>query len=372
MKKYPGLLFALLLAACGGGGGGGGGGSATTSSAAPSSTSPKACTDGPYTTDATKVCTDSSGNLVTAYVYVQPNTVIPDGTVITADTTWPTSGSPYFLAGTVRVAPGVTLTIGDNTVVETYRTVPCTAGCVGTIPTKGIINVAGTLNVGNQGPVQLLGVTAANTSLTQDAGGGIVSITHTVLQDAFVQISDAAPFSMTYSQATHLNVTPIVRNGVTTFEAGTNGYPRLSKSATVKGNTFVDSAAFAFDPSVFVQNNLFINMVDPLVLIDAFPAGAQAPTGIAQRNSFLFKKDSPNVNRIVIESHGTYNASTVHSLDFSNNFWGVTDNTTIQSRVLDSTDTSSPRLPNVILYAPPLQNPDAATPADPQSATPNV
>ncbi|CAB3709123.1 hypothetical protein [Paraburkholderia rhynchosiae] len=369
MKKHPGLLFALLLAGCGGGGGGS---SASTSSAAPASTSPKACTDGPYTTDAAKVCTDASGNLVTAYVYVQPNTVIPDGTVITADTTWQASGSPYFLAGTVRVAPGVTLTIPDNTVVETYRSVPCTADCVGTIPTKGIINVAGTLNVGSQGPVQLLGVTAANTSLTQDAGGGVVSITHTVLQDAFVQISDVAPFSMTYSQATHLNVTPIVRNGVTTFEPGTNGYPRLSRSATVTGNTFVDSAAFAFDPSVFVQNNLFINMVDPLVLIDAFPAAGQPPSGIAQRNSFLFKKDSPNLNRIVIESHGTYNASTVHSLHFSNNFWGVTDNTTIQSRVLDSTDTANPRLPNVILYAPPLQTPDPATPADPQSATPNV
>ncbi|WP_176044665.1 hypothetical protein [Paraburkholderia phenoliruptrix] len=371
MKKYPGLLFVLLLAACGGGGGGGSG-SATTASATPSSTSPKACTDGPYTTDPAKVCTDANGNLVTAYVYVQPNTVIPDGTVITANTTWPASGSPYFLAGTVRVAPGVTLTMPDNTIVETYRAVPCTSDCVGTIPTKGIINVAGTLNVGSQGPVQLLGVTAANTSLAPDAGGGTVSITHTVLQDAFVQINDAAPFSMTFSQATHLNVTPIVRNGVTTYQAGTNGYPRLSKSATVKGNTFVDSAAFAFDPSVFVQNNLFINMVDALVLIDAFPANGQAPTGIAQRNSFLFKKDSPNVNRIVIESHGTYDASTVHSLDFSNNFWGVTDNTTIQSRVLDSTDTTNPRLPNVILYAPPLQSADPATPADPQSATPNV
>ncbi|WP_244142621.1 hypothetical protein [Paraburkholderia phenoliruptrix] len=143
--------------------------------------------------------------------------------------------------------------------------------------------------MGSQGPVQLLGVTAANTSLAPDAGGGTVSITHTVLQDAFVQINDAAPFSMTFSQATHLNVTPIVRNGVTTYQAGTNGYPRLSRSATVKGNTFVDSAAFAFDPSVFVQNNLFINMVDALVLIDAFPANGQAPTGIAQRNSFLFK-----------------------------------------------------------------------------------
>ncbi|MFM0195703.1 hypothetical protein PQQ65_21590 [Paraburkholderia strydomiana] len=370
MKKYPGLLFALLLAACGGGGGGGN--SATTASSAPSSTSPKACTDGPYTTDPTKVCTDASGNLVTAYVYVQPKTVIPDGTVITADTTWPASGSPYFLAGTVRVAPGVTLTIPDNTIVETYRAVPCKADCVGTIPTKGIINVAGTLNVGSQGPVQLLGVTAANTSLAQDAGNGTVSITHAVLQDAFVQINDAAPFSMTYSQATHMNVTPIVRNGVTTYEAGTNGYPRLSRSATVKGNTFVDSAAFAFDPSVFVQNNLFINMVDPLVLIDAFPANGQAPTGVAQRNSFLFKKDSPNGNRLVIESHGTYNASTLRSLDFTNNFWGVTDNTTIQSRVRDSTDTANPRLPNVILYAPALQSPDPATPADPQSATPNV
>ena len=148
--------------------------------------------------------------------------------------------------------------------------------------------------------------------------------------------------------------------------------PRLSKSATVKGNTFIDSAAFAFDPSVFVQNNLFINMIDPLVLIDAFPANRQAPTGIAQRNSFLFKNDSPNGNRLVIESHGTYNASTGHSLDFSNNFWGVTANTTIQSRMLGSTDTANPRLHNVILYAPPLQSPDPATPADPQSAAPNV
>ncbi len=148
--------------------------------------------------------------------------------------------------------------------------------------------------------------------------------------------------------------------------------PRLSKSATVKGNTFIDSAAFAFDPSVFVQNNLFINMIDPLVLIDAFPANGQAPTGIPQRNSFLLKNDSPNGNRLVIESHGTYNASTGHSLDFSNNFWGVTDNMTIQSRMLDSTDTANPRLHNVILYAPPPQSPDPATPADPQSAAPNV
>ncbi|MEZ2311931.1 hypothetical protein AB6809_35620 [Paraburkholderia sp. RCC_158] len=117
-------------------------------------------------------------------------------------------------------------------------------------------------------------MTAANTSLAQDASNGTVSITHTVLQDAFVQMNDAAPFSMTYSQATHMNVTPIVRNGVTTYEAGTKGYPRLSRPATVKGNTFVDSAVSAFDPSVFVQNNLFINTVDPAIALPPASTGA--------------------------------------------------------------------------------------------------
>jgi hypothetical protein len=50
----------------------------------------------------------------------------------------------------------------------------------------------------------------------------------------------------------------------------------------------------------------------------------------------------------------------------------VTDNTTIQSRILDSTNTSDPKLPNVIEYAPAAVSPDPATPADPQSGTPNV
>jgi hypothetical protein len=73
----------------------------------------------------------------------------------------------------------------------------------------------------------------------------------------------------------------------------------------------------------------------------------------------------------VIAAHGTYSASTLHTLDFSNNFWGVTDNTTIQSRILDSTDTSNPQLPNVISYAPAAVSADPATPADPQGNVPN-
>ncbi|MEM5440046.1 hypothetical protein [Paraburkholderia diazotrophica] len=370
MKANLVVLSAVALAACGGGGGSGNSGTGAASATPASTPAPShVCSDGPFTTDVTKVCTDANGNVVTAYVYALPTTVIADGTVITSNTTWSASGSPYIIAGTLQIAKGATLTVADNTIVEGLKPVPCTSDCIGQIPTKGIINVAGVMNVGGSNPPQLLGVTISN--LDTQAGGGTVSIQHTLLQDAFVQISNAAPFSMTYCQAYRLNVTPIVRAGVTTYQAGTNGYPSFSNSA-LKYNMFVDSAAFAFDPSVVVQNNLFINMVDPLVLIDAFPTGGQVPAGIAKNNSFLFKQNSPNVNRIVIESHGTYNATTVHTFDFSNNFWGVTDNTTIQSRIRDSTNTSNPRLPNVINYAPPAANPDPATPADPQSGTPNV
>lgn len=314
------------------------------------------------------MCSDASGKVVTAYVYAQPQTIIADGTVISSDTTWPESGSPYYIAGTVQVAKGATLTVPDNVIVESLKPVPCAADCIGQIPTTGIINVAGQLNVGGSSQAQLLGVTVSN--VDANVGGGTVSIQHTSLEDAYVQISRAAPFSMTYSQAYRLNVTPIVRAGVTTYEAGTNGYPSFS-NATLKYNTFVDSAAFAFDSSVVMQNNLFVNMVDALVLVNDFPASG-APTGFARNNSFLFKTDSPNLSRMVIASHGTYDASVVHTLDFSNNFWGVTDNTTIQSRILDSTDSTDPKLPNVINYAPAATSPDPATPADPQSGTPNV
>jgi len=365
MKSRLVLMSAFALAACGGGGGGGSG-NTSAASAAPASAPAAACTGGPYTTDVTKVCTGANGT-TTAYVYALPVTVIPDGTVITSDTAWTPAGSPYLIAGTVQLAKGVTLTVEDNTIVESFKPVPCTADCIGTIPTKGIIDVAGTMNVGQSGQAQLLGVTVSN--VDPQTGGGRVSIQHTLLEDAFVQISNAVPFSMTDSQAYRLNVTPIVRAGVTTYQAGTNGYPSFS-NAIVKSNTFIDSAAFAFDPSVIMQNNLFVNMVDPLVLINAFPAGT--PTGVAKNNSFLFKQGSPNINRIVIESHGTYDASAVHTLDFSANFWGVTDAAAIQLRVRDSTNTSNPRLPNVINFTPPATQPDPATPADPQSGTPDV
>lgn len=367
MKSNLVVLATVALAACGGGGGNSGTNAASASPAsspAPSHT----CSGGPLTTDVTKVCADANGNVVTAYVYALPTTTIPDGTVIASDTTWSPSGSPYFIAGTMQIAKGATLTVADGTIVETLKPVPCTADCIGQIPTKGIVNVAGTLNVAGSNQAQLLGVTVSN--LNTQAGGGTVNIQHTLLEDAFVQVNNTTPFSMTYSQAYRLNVTPIVRAGVTTYQAGTNGYPSFSNSV-VKYNTFIDSAAFAFDPSVTMQNNLFVNMVDPLVLINAFPVG-QAPSGTAKSNSFLFKQDSPNQNRIVIESHGTYDATAVHTLDFSNNFWGVTNNTTIQSRIRDSTNTSNPQLPNVINYTPPAANPDPATPADPQSGTPNV
>ncbi len=363
MKTYLVILAAASLAACGGGGG------SSTSAASAAPTTSQACSGGPYTTDATKVCTDAGGHLVTAYVYAMPTTVIPDGTIISSDTTWAPGGSPYLIAGKVQIAKGVTLTVPDNTIVEALRRVPCKADCIGTPPTTGIINVAGTLAVGGTNTTQLLGVTVSN--ISPDTSGGTVNIQHTVLQDAFIQLSRDASFSMTYSQALHLNVSPIVRAGVTTYEAGTNGYPSF-RNSTIKYNSFIDSASFAFDPSVVMQNNLFVNMVDPLVLINDFPTNGQAPAGIARNNSFLFKKDSPNPNRMVIESHGTYDASAVHTLDFSNNFWGVTDNTTIQSRIQDSTNTSNPRLPNVINYAPPATAADPATPADPQIGTPNI
>lgn len=300
-------------------------------------------------------------------VYAIPVTVVPDGTVIAADTTWGPGGSPYFIAGTVQVAKGVKLTVADNTIVEGLKRLPCATDCIGQIPTTGIVNVAGSMNVGGSNQAQLLGVTVSN--IDSQHGGGMVDIQHTHLEDAFIQISNAAPFSMTYSDAYRLNVTPIVRAGTTTYQAGTNGYPSFSNS-TLRFNTFVDSAAFAFDPSVIMQNNLFVNMVDPLVLINAFPSGT--PAGIARNNSFLFKQDSPNPNRTVIESHGIYDATAIHTLDFSNNFWGITNTTTIQGRVRDSTNTSNPRLPNVINYAPPAASADPATPADPQSGTPNI
>ncbi|MDR5739210.1 MULTISPECIES: hypothetical protein [unclassified Caballeronia] len=367
MKTRMAVALSVVLAACGGGGGGETSATSAASATPASNSTATTCSGGPFTTDPAKACSDASGKVVTAYVYAQPQTVIADGAVISTDTTWPASGSPYYIAGTMHVATGATLTIPDNVIVEGIRPTPCTSDCIGQIPTKGIINVAGKLNVGGNDQVQLLGVTVSN--VDANAGGGTVSIQHARLEDAFVQISPAAPFSMTYSQAYRLNVTPIVRAGVTTYEAGTNGYPSF-KNSTLRYNTFVDSAAFAFDPSVIVQNNLFINMVDSLVLIDDFPVSG-APAGIAKNNSFLFKTNSPNTNRMVIAAHGTYAASTMHTLDFSNNFWGVTDNTTIQSRILDSTNSSSPRLPNVISYAPAAANPDPATPADPQSNVPN-
>lgn len=382
MKKCLVLLMAASLAACGGGGSSDNKGAAAASAAPASSpTTPasapagasnsvasKPCAGGAFTTDASQVCTDANGNLVTAYVYLQPTTIVPDGTVISADTTWSQNGSPYYIAGTVQVAKGVTLTVGDNAIVEGLKPVPCNADCIGKIPTKGIINVAGALNVGSKYQAQLLGVTVSN--LSTQIGGGTVNIQQTLMEDAFVQISNVAPFSMTNSLAYRLNVTPIVRAGVMTYQAGTNGYPSF-RNATLKYNTFIDSAAFAFDPTVTLQNNLFINMVDPLVLINAFPAN-QSTMGIAQKNSFLFKKDSPNANRMVIESHGTYDPASVHTLDFSNNFWGVTDSTTIQARVADSTNTSNPQLPNVIKYAPAAQVEDPSTPVDPQRSTPNI
>jgi hypothetical protein len=368
MKTQVAVALSVVLAACGGGGSGASDPTASTSAAPASSSTVTTCSEGSFTTDATKVCSDASGTLVTAYVYAQPQTVIADGTIISSNTTWAASGSPYYIAGTMQIAKGATLTIPDKVIVEGMKPVPCTSDCIGQVPTKGIINIAGQLNVGGSNQSQLLGVTVSN--VDANVGGGTVSIQHTLLEDAFVQISPVAPFSMTYSQAYRLNVTPIVRAGVTTYQAGTNGYPSFN-NAILTNNTFVDSAAFAFDPSVILKNNLFINMVDSLVLLDDFPASG-APAGIAKNNSFLFKQNSPNLNRMVIAAHGTYAASTVHTLDFSNNFWGVTDNTTIQSRILDSTNTSDPKLPNVIEYAPAAVSPDPATPADPQSGTPNV
>ncbi len=279
MKSRLAVALSVLLAACGGGEGGGSSATSAASAVPASGATATVCPGGPFTTDATKICTDASGKVVTAYVYAQPQTVIADGTVISSDTTWPASGSPYYIAGTMQVAKGAMLSIPDNVIVEGMKPVPSTADCIGQIPTQGIINGCRATECGRQQSVSV----ARRNGQQRGSERGRRYGQHPAHaapgrfrpdQSRRAVLDDLQPGLSPERDADRS------RRG-TTYEAGTNGYPSF-KNATLTHNTFVDSAAFAFDYSIVMQNNLFVNMVDSLVLIDDFPASG-APTDIAKQ-----------------------------------------------------------------------------------------
>lgn len=278
-------------------------------------------------------------------VNANPETTV--GGIFWENTTWTLDNSPYIVTDTVQIPENVVLTIEPRVVVESSLTnsedsmflVHGKIIARGTADSKIIFDGGCTATGFSQDPASY----GSSFFVTGGESDPQVILDHCVIENGNrFYWGTCGPLNLTNSELTNLGLTFWGYNGRSQiYSPGQDVY--------IQNNLFINTTGFEIanlNADVFIRYNLFTENRGPLIWNTQ---GGQSRTFI-NYNSFI------NVNGTVLRLPLGNNAI----LDATNNYWGTTNTSTIDSLILDGNDDIG--IGGVIEYSPILTEPHPDTP----------
>ena len=254
------------------------------------------------------------------------------GGIISTNTTWRLSNSPYTMIGDVQVGDGVTLTIEPGVVVngnESYS-----------ISIKGSLSAVGT----SASKIILNNVRISSTSST-DTESGATSIQYCEMNSGYL-VNLHNKFILRDSKLYGVR-------GVYIYYPQSDWY--------IERNIFQNSDGISTDSTsyvtgniyIYIKNNVFYQQKGDYAVYNGY--SREPANTIVEYNSFL------SIDRVALY----LNSSSASKMMAVNNYWNTTDKNIINAMIYDKNDDLN--IKNAIVYEPFLTSPHPNTPASPIS-----
>jgi hypothetical protein len=261
------------------------------------------------------------------------------GGTLTSNTTWTAANSPYIITNTIQIPEDVNLTIEPGVTVTAQSSISTM------FLINGIIQAHGTIS----NKIIFDGGDNANFFKTNHpVAKGFVDLDFCIIrngQSAF-WFDNTGSFNLTNSELSNLS------------ESSYLWYP--SQDTYIEFNSFTNTAGFrvgtddyfSHSPGfVYVEDNLFVN--NQGFIINNYASYGLSKT-IVNNNSFT------GTEGVILEVE---QGSTTADMDASQNFWGTTNTSIIDSMIYDKNDYTS--CASAINYLPILDAPDPGAPVAP-------
>jgi hypothetical protein len=261
------------------------------------------------------------------------------GGTITSNTTWTAANSPYTLTNTIQIPENVNLTIEPGVTVTVQPSVS----------TMFLINGAITAHGDPTNKIIFDGGGNSNFFKTNHpVAKGFVDLDYCIVRNggSAFWFDNTGSFNVTNSELSYLS------------EESYLWYP--SQDTFIEYNTFTNTSGIKIGTddyssnssgNVYIKYNLFLN--NQGYIIDNFASYGLSKTYV-NNNSFT------GTSGIILEVEKT---STTADMDASQNYWGTTNTSTIDSMIYDKND--DPSCFSFINYLPLLDVPDPDAPVAP-------
>ncbi len=261
------------------------------------------------------------------------------GGTLTSNTTWTTVNSPYIITDTIQIPEDVNLTIEPGVTVTVQSSVSTMFLINGFIMAHG--NTTSEIIFDGNGNSNFF-------KTNHPVATGFVDLDYCVIRDGLSAFwfDNTGSFNLTNSELSNLSQESYL------------WYP--SQDVFIEYNTFTNTSGIKIGTDdyssnttgvVSVKYNLFLN--NQGYIINNFASYGLSKTFV-NNNSFT------STSGVILEVEQT---STTADMDASQNYWGITNTTIIDSMIYDKNDDAS--CSSYINYLPLLDVPDPDTPIAP-------
>ena len=262
------------------------------------------------------------------------------GDIITSDTTWTTANSPYIITSTIQIPENVTLTIEPGVTVTAQSSIGTMFLINGFIQAHG--NTTDRIIFDGNGDSNIF-------ETNHLVNMGSLDLDYCILKNgrSAFWFDNTGSFNLTNSELSNLSQESYLWYPSQDVFIEFNTFTNTSGIKIGTGDYFSNSSG-----SVYIKSNLFIN--NQGYIINNFASYTLSKTYV-NNNSFA----GASGEILVVEKN-----STTADMDASQNYWGTTDTSIIDSMISDKND--DPSCSSYINYSPIL---DASNPEVPVAPT---